>query len=112
MMTDAGFIAERRPEKGLLGGMLGLPHLEWRAEPWQQDEILAHILCSESAVNSGSYDHIFTHFALSQTVMSMRISSAQAVEMLRIRNDWQLVTWGNKKALPTVFGKALKLVGK
>ena len=32
----------RRPESGLLGGMLALPGTPWRPAPWEDEEALAH----------------------------------------------------------------------
>ena len=41
-LTHAGEIAlVRRPPRGLLGGMLGLPTTDWRAAPWTKAEALA-----------------------------------------------------------------------
>ncbi|MFT4090835.1 MAG: A/G-specific adenine glycosylase [Asticcacaulis sp.] len=103
--SDEGVVVERRPDKGLLGGMLGLPHLEWRAEPWGNSEIPA----KNGEICTGNYTHVFTHFTLKQQVWFRHLSSAEMAEYLRQHNNYQLLTWAQKKALPTVFGKALKI---
>jgi len=105
IFSDEGFVVERRPEKGLLGGMLGLPHLEWRAETWGEGEILPE----KGTVCTGNYTHVFTHFTLKQQVWARALSTADMADYLRRHNQYQLLTWAEKKALPTVFGKALKL---
>jgi A/G-specific adenine glycosylase len=60
-------LLERRPEGGLLGGMLGLPGTPWRAAPWEEAEALAH--APLAGVNwrplPGAARHILTHRELS-----------------------------------------------
>ncbi|MDV6329782.1 A/G-specific adenine glycosylase [Asticcacaulis sp. 201] len=100
MLNGDRVIVERRPDKGLLGGMLGLPHAEWRAEPYGAPEVRWRL--------AGSYEHVFTHFALTQQVWVKAVSEAEATALLRDNNAWQWMHVG-EKALPTVFAKALKL---
>lgn len=42
MRKDGAVLLRRRPEKGLLGGMIELPSTPWRAEPWELAEASAH----------------------------------------------------------------------
>ncbi len=42
MREDGAVLLRRRPEKGLLGGMIELPSTPWRAEPWELAEASAH----------------------------------------------------------------------
>ncbi|MDC7683803.1 A/G-specific adenine glycosylase [Asticcacaulis sp. BYS171W] len=112
IVSDAGFIVERRPDKGLLGGMLGLPHLEWRGEVWEDDMISFPSPRKRGEgvwVNIGTYDHVFTHFALKQQVWRIELNAVEMSDFLRQHNQYQLLPWADKKALPTVFGKALKM---
>ncbi len=65
LMDAAGHVLlERRPPRGLLGGMLGLPGTPWRPEPWT--EIEAVNLAPEPAEwrLAGRARHAFTHFEL------------------------------------------------
>ncbi|ESQ77509.1 A/G-specific adenine glycosylase [Asticcacaulis sp. YBE204] len=122
IVSEDSFIVERRPDKGLLGGMLGLPHLDWRDEVWSEDEIVTPLSPSPDAshhplpqgegrwVSVGTYDHVFTHFALKQQVWQLELSAQEVSAFLRQHNQYQLLPWADKKALPTVFGKALRLV--
>ncbi|NBB52378.1 A/G-specific adenine glycosylase [Rhizobium sp. CRIBSB] len=83
----------RRPDKGLLGGMLGLPTSDWTeggstavppvAAAWQ---------------DAGAIEHVFTHFSLTLTVMT-----APAAGDFEWTDQAEAL-----KALPTVFRKALE----
>ena len=55
----------------------------------------------------GTYDHVFTHFALTQTVLLRHVGNAEAAALLRQRNDWQFLPVEQGRELPTVFRKAL-----
>ncbi len=96
-------LVERRADKGLLGGMLGLPHTEWRGEPYKPAEVSPPIAASEV----GGYEHVFTHFALSQAVWRGQATDAQIADLLRKHNSWQTLPIADQKYLPTVFRKAL-----
>lgn len=95
-------LVERRADKGLLGGMLGFPH-----SPWREDAVPAQPPVPGPFTRKGSFDHVFTHFALTQTVLLRRIGDTEASEMLRQRNDWQFIPVAKGRGLPTVFRKAL-----
>lgn len=83
----------QRPEKGLLGGMLGLPTSDWdgsaassappTATEWRE---------------AGAVEHVFTHFSLTLTVLEGRGEA----DLIWTEPDEAL------KALPTVFRKALE----
>ena len=90
-------LLERRPDKGLLGGMLGFPGTAWaddqvknavefapRKAPWRR---------------AGEVAHTFTHFHLSLEVFVARTSSTEKSSEI----------WGDGKGtgLPTVMKKAL-----
>ena len=98
-------IVERRPDKGLLGGMLGLPHTPWRETPWKPSEVEAFGLSFSPA---GHYEHVFTHFALTQEVWLARLSREAAQILSRQHNDWQWLPLAEQRSLPTVFRKALR----
>jgi A/G-specific adenine glycosylase len=74
----------RRPPKGLLGGMLGLPTGEPPATAeWRE---------------AGTVEHVFTHFAL-----TIRLLCASAQE--RREGIWWPVDRLDEAGLPTLFGK-------
>jgi A/G-specific adenine glycosylase len=71
LMFHAGQIAMvQRPSTGLLGGMVGLPTSDWRAEPWGEDESLAAAPVKLAWRAAGSIRHVFTHFSLSLRVFA------------------------------------------
>lgn len=82
----------RRPDKGLLGGMLGLPTSDWSATP---------VFDPPSTANwteAGAVEHVFTHFSLTLTVHF----GAGDGDFIWTEADQALA------ALPTVFRKALE----
>ena len=62
---DGAVLLRRRPEKGLLGGMIELPTTPWRAEPWELAEASAHApeALSWQALPE-PVRHGFTHFEI------------------------------------------------
>ncbi len=110
-LGEDGFIAEQRADKGLLGGMLGVPHAPWRDTPWGEAEAEAvlHGLAPGAAFErSGAYEHVFTHFALSQDIWLVRQAKEEIQLLLRKHNDWKILPLAQAKVLPTVFRKAVK----
>ena len=83
----------RRPDKGLLGGMVGLPTSDW-AETVPE----AHPPLAADWIEAGAVEHVFTHFSLTLTV---RVATGQG-DFLWTPEDDALA------ALPTVFRKALQ----
>ncbi len=82
----------RRPAKGLLGGMLGLPTSDWSAAPTPATPPVA-----ADWREAGAIEHVFTHFSLT---LSVRVAEG-AGDFL-----W-LPAEEARAALPTVFKKAL-----
>jgi A/G-specific adenine glycosylase len=87
----------RRPPKGLLGGMLGLPSSDWRGVPWSDDEAIAAAPTPGDWRDRGAIEHVFTHFSL-----TLRVFAAEG----ELDGD---VVWTQREglgALPSVFLKA------
>ncbi|EGF90173.1 hhH-GPD superfamily base excision DNA repair family protein [Asticcacaulis biprosthecium C19] len=106
VVTDGvSVIVERREGKGLLGGMLGLPHSDWQAEG---GEVAVKHMFDLTYQTFGAYEHVFTHFALTQEVWLARVSVDDFSDVLRRHNAYQALPLAEVKALPTVFAKALK----
>ena len=57
--SDGALLLERRPDKGLLGGMLGWPGSDWGDSPQERAPIVA-----DWADLPGEVRHTFTHFHL------------------------------------------------
>ena len=85
----------KRPEKGLLGGMLGLISSEWSANPAYEPPFKA------DWVEAGTINHVFTHFSLDLTA-HVAIGEADDASVIWMDEAEAL------KSLPTVFKKALE----
>ncbi len=95
VLRDAGgrVALVRRPDKGLLGGMTGLPTSDWSVEAGP-----AVPPVSGDWRDAGAVEHVFTHFSLS---LSVRTATGQG-DFLWTDPDEAL------RSLPTVFRKALE----
>jgi A/G-specific adenine glycosylase len=68
---DGAVLLRRRPEQGLLGGMIELPSTPWRAAPWSAGEAIAHApAASEWRHLPGAVQHGFTHFRLEMALLA------------------------------------------
>ena len=92
--ADRSVRTERRPDRGLLGGMMGLPTSDWGAEA------TAPKFPSEGNWQDvGEVRHVFTHFSLTLTVWCLEQPAG----------DFQTSIVDAADGLPSVFAKALKL---
>ncbi|MEM9573009.1 MAG: A/G-specific adenine glycosylase [Pseudomonadota bacterium] len=91
---DRTVLTETRPDRGLLGGMMGLPTSDWRDAPTSPK------FPYEANWNElGEVRHVFTHFSLTLTVWRADANGAGADTPIKTAVDH----------LPSVFAKALKL---
>ncbi|MET3663753.1 A/G-specific adenine glycosylase [Caulobacter sp. 1776] len=88
----------RRPPKGLLGGMLGLPTSDWRAAPFTDAEALAAAPVAAAWRELGAIEHVFTHFSL-----TLRVFTAEALD-----GEFVWTPREGLSALPSVFLKAAR----
>ena len=71
---DGAVLLRRRPEEGLLGGMLELPSTPWREAPWSLEEALPHApVAATFDLLPGVARHGFTHFLIDLAVAAARI---------------------------------------
>ena len=94
LRDDRGRVAlVQRPEKGLLGGMLGLPTSDWTTKATE-----AVLPVAAGWRGAGAVEHVFTHFSLT---LSVRVADGEG--------DF---IWADPEealtSLPTVFRKALE----
>ena len=88
----------RRPAKGLLGGMLGLPTTDWRTAPFSDAEALAAAPARAAWRYAGEVEHGFTHFTLT-------------LRLFRAEGDWLDAIWTPRaelEAMPSLFLKAAR----
>ena len=91
----------RRPPKGLLGGMLGLPTSDWGSAPLSAEAQVAAAPRGEDWRALGAVEHVFTHFSLTLQVWRGRGRSASG-DLI-----W-LPAEEAAQGLPSVFRKALE----
>jgi A/G-specific adenine glycosylase len=98
VITDGmSVVLRRRPESGLLGGMLELPGTDWI----DQDGPVACPVAGE-AIHAGVVQHVFTHFTLQLDVWRLDIADLAGQAGLVTPIDGL-----EGAALPTVMRKAL-----
>lgn len=95
--SDGAYLMERRPDKGLLGGMLGWPGSEWNEAPQECPPMVA-----DWQEIPGEIRHTFTHFHLRLTVKTAPIKPEQSL------NSTYFVDHDDFRPsdLPTVMRKA------
>jgi A/G-specific adenine glycosylase len=98
LRNGEGVAVVRRPPRGLLGGMLGLPTTDWTASGPDAAAIAAAAPARRHWREAGTVDHVFTHFSLELRVL--------AAEGLATDVEWLSVdALGD---LPSVFLKAAR----
>lgn len=99
---DGAILLRRRPERGLLGGMIEIPSTPWRERPWSLDEAVA---AAPAAVAwsplPGLVTHGFTHFRLELAILAGQ--SAGGEEGL-----WSPIAQLGEHALPSLFKKLVR----
>ncbi len=93
----------RRPAKGMLGGMLGLPTTDWRAERFSEPEALASAPARAAWRRVGQVEHGFTHFSITLDVYRAEATTAAVADLI-----WMPYARGVQET-PTLFTKALRL---
>ncbi|MTJ83274.1 MAG: A/G-specific adenine glycosylase [Telmatospirillum sp.] len=100
---DGAVLLRRRPETGLLGGMMEIPSTPWRDQPWTLEDA-----AGEAPVQApwrllpGMVRHTFTHFHLELTVAAGR---AKVPELAR--GLWCPLDQLGDHALPTLMRKVV-----
>jgi len=102
---DGAVLLRRRPEKGLLGGMMEVPSTEWTGSPPLNVEAAAPVRASWKRL-TGKVEHTFTHFHLELSVLKAKsIAPADLCLSYRWVPRKDLVT----EALPSVMRKVVAL---
>jgi A/G-specific adenine glycosylase len=100
---DGAILLRRRPEKGLLGGMMEVPSTSWRSRPWAEKEAVKSAPCRARWMRlPGAVRHGFTHFDLELSILA-------AVVKGRAKPDGLWVSPGRIKdqALPSLMKKVI-----
>jgi A/G-specific adenine glycosylase len=100
--ADGGVLLRRRPDKGLLGGMLEVPSTAWTESPWDAASARAHAPVAASwAELPGVVRHTFTHFHFTITVWAAEVPADTAAP----EGDWWPFDRLPDAGLPTVMRK-------
>lgn len=103
-------LLRRRPETGLLGGMMEVPSTLWRETPWDPEAEAAAIAAAAPLPVAwrpvtGRVSHTFTHFHLELAVLVGRVERRRPP----VRGVWVPITDLGSQALPTVMTKLVRL---
>ncbi len=98
--ADGAWLLERRPDRGLLGGMLGWPGSDWSAAPTP-----APPLAAEWTELDEEARHTFTHFHLRLSVMVAEVPEAARPD----RGTFHPAAAFRPSDLPTVMRKVFDL---
>ena len=100
---DGAILLRRRPERGLLGGMMEVPSTDWREAAWADSEARAQVpLTADWCALVGLVRHTFTHFHFEITVWSGQ-GDGQIAE-----GRWVALDQLGDQALPTVMRKIVR----
>jgi A/G-specific adenine glycosylase len=101
---DGAVLLRRRPDDGLLGGMMEIPSTDWRGSPWElPDALAAAPAAADWRLLPGLVAHSFTHFHLRLAVAVGRPGTPD-----RARGLWCALDGLGDKALPTVMRKVIR----
>jgi A/G-specific adenine glycosylase len=100
---DGSVLLRRRPESGLLGGMIEVPSTEWRVKPIDEKAARKEAPVRASWVRlPGTVRHTFTHFHLELAVLAGETGADPKAEGL-----WVPLDRLSEQALPTVMKKVV-----
>lgn len=100
LTKDRRVLVRRRPEKGLLGGMMEFPSTPWETE---KPPAGAELFEADWRPLAGEVNHTFTHFHL-----VLKILQADNVIDSAISGRWQPLDALDQLALPTVMKKVAR----
>lgn len=106
VLRDAGeVLLVRRPPRGLLGGMLGLPMSEIADAPFAASPLPGAPADISWLQGEGHVAHVFTHFELRLTVFWGDLG-----DIKKPAGDWRAADEFAARDLPSLFRKALDFV--
>ena len=105
---DGALLLQRRPERGLLGGMMEVPSTPWQARlPGRAAAEAQAPMPATWRPLSGRVTHTFTHFHFEVTVWAGRVDDHRAAAAQAGGGRWVLPDALAAEALPTVMRKII-----
>ena len=106
--TDGAILLRKRPDQGVLAGMIEVPSSRWEVEPDRDRNRLEPLdsLLDTIAYRTDPVVHVFTHFRL-----ILDIASGETATKAGIDGFWQPVDRLEELALPTLTRKILRHAG-
>ena len=104
---DGAILLRRRPEKGLLGGMMEVPSTDWREAGWTAAAARkAAPVSADWTALPGQVRHTFTHFHLELEIFAAHVKTSGADGV------WSPPDRFGEHALPTIMKKIIAHVMK
>jgi A/G-specific adenine glycosylase len=101
---DGSILLQRRPEEGLLGGLMEVPSTPWREDPWTVDEAVKSAPArAQWRSLEGVVRHGFTHFDI-----EMMVVAGQSTGKAMPKGVWSQVDRLSDHALPTLMKKVVR----
>ena len=101
---DGAILLQRRPEEGLLGGLMEVPSTPWREDPWTVEEALGAAPAKARWRSlDGVVRHGFTHFDIEMVVIAGKAAAGAAS-----KGVWSQVDRLSDHALPTLMKKVVR----
>ena len=106
LRADGAVLLRRRPERGLLGGMMEVPSTDWREAAWAEAEAMMQAPVAAAWTElPGVVRHTFTHFHLVLTVWAGQADAAADGAADGTAGTWVRLDDLGGQALPTVMRK-------
>lgn len=99
--SDGAVLLRRRPERGLLGGMMEVPSSDWAARG--PADMVAAPVAADWRELPGQVNHGFTHFRL-----ELRVLAAQVRKNAKADGIWVMPDALGDHALPTLTKKVVR----
>ncbi len=109
LRKDGAVLIRRRPDQGLLGGMMEVPSTPWREDAWSLEEAVPEAPAIRTDIEwrgllPGLVRHTFTHFHLElQVAVGHVVRNPELV-----RGLWSPLSQLDDHAFPTVMRKVLR----
>lgn len=105
---DGAVLLRRRPDRGLLGGMMEVPSTPWREAPWPLEEALRHAPQARPWTPlPGTVRHGFTHFEIELRVVVAVTGNAGGTGSADGSGVWCPPAQFPDHALPTLTRKVV-----